>query len=116
MNIVDEPLERESITVKKEIPYFNQLDLLVKPIDHLELSVRSSNCLRAAGIDRIYQLVQKTEEELLKTKNFGRKSLAEIRETLANLNLGLNLELHPKLLERIQAEIQEEKKRKELEG
>jgi len=42
--------------------------------------------------------------------------LAEIRETLANLNLGLNLELHPKLLERIQAEIQEEKKRKELEG
>jgi len=115
MNIVDEPVEKEAVVIKKEIPYFNQLDLLVKPIDHLELSVRSSNCLRAAGVERVYQLVQKTEEELLRTKNFGRKSLAEIKETLANLGLGLNLELHPKLLERIQAEIQEEKKRKEME-
>jgi DNA-directed RNA polymerase subunit alpha len=115
MNIVDEPVEKEAVVIKKEIPYFNQLDILVKPIDHLELSVRSSNCLRAAGVERVYQLVQKTEEELLRTKNFGRKSLAEIKETLANLGLGLNLELHPKLLERIQAEIQEEKKRKEME-
>jgi len=115
MNIVDEPVEKEAAVIKKEIPYFNQLDILVKPIDHLELSVRSSNCLRAAGVERVYQLVQKTEEELLRTKNFGRKSLAEIKETLANLGLGLNLELHPKLLERIQAEIQEEKKRKEIE-
>lgn len=115
MNIVDEPVEKEAVVIKKEIPYFNQLDVLVKPIDHLELSVRSSNCLRAAGVERVYQLVQKTEEELLRTKNFGRKSLAEIKETLANLGLGLNLELHPKLLERIQAEIQEEKKRKEIE-
>ncbi len=116
MNVVDEPLEKESVAIKKEIPYFNQLDLLVKPIDHLELSVRSSNCLRAAGVERIYQLVQKTEEELLRTKNFGRKSLAEIKETLSNLGLGLNLDLHPKLLERIQLEIQAEKKRKEVEG
>ena len=44
---------------------------------------------------------------MLKTKNFGRKSLAEIKETLANLGLGLNIELHPKLIERIQAEIKE---------
>lgn len=114
MNIVDEPIEKEAVVPKKEIPYLNQLDILVKPIDHLELSVRSSNCLRAAGVERVYQLVQKTEEELLRTKNFGRKSLAEIKETLANLGLGLNLDLHPKLLERIQAEIQEEKKRKEI--
>ncbi len=113
MNIVDEPLEKEIVTIKKEIPYFNQLDLLVKPIDNLDLSVRSSNCLRAAGIEKIYQLVQKSEDELLKTKNFGRKSLAEIKDTLAGLGLGLNLDLHPKLLERIQAEIQEEKRRKE---
>jgi DNA-directed RNA polymerase subunit alpha len=47
-------------------------------------------------------LVQKTEEELLKTKNFGRKSLSEIKETLAQLGLGLSLELHPKLLERLE--------------
>jgi len=105
LNVVDEPLEREMAPSKKEIPYLGQADVLAKMIDHLELSVRSNNCLRSAGIERIYELVQKTEDELLKTKNFGRKSLAEIKETLAHLNLGLNLELHPRLVERIQADI-----------
>ncbi len=114
LSIVDEPLEKEPIIAKKEIPFLSQLDVLLKPIEHLELSVRSSNCLKSAGIERIFELVQKTEEELLKTKNFGRKSLAEIKETLTNLNLGLNLDLHPKLMEKIQSELQEEKKRKEL--
>ncbi|MDH7512744.1 MAG: DNA-directed RNA polymerase subunit alpha [Clostridiales bacterium] len=114
LNIVDEPLEKEPIIAKKEIPYLSQLDVLLKPIEHLELSVRSSNCLKSAGIERIFELVRKTEDELLKTKNFGRKSLAEIKETLTNLNLGLNLDLHPKLMEKIQSELQEEKKRKEL--
>jgi DNA-directed RNA polymerase subunit alpha len=114
LNIVDEPLEKEPIIAKKEIPFLSQLDVLLKPIEHLELSVRSSNCLKSAGIERIFELVQKTEDELLKTKNFGRKSLAEIKETLTNLNLGLNLDLHPKLVEKIQNALQEEKKRKEL--
>jgi len=113
LNIIDEPLEKEPIIAKKEIPYLNQIDVLLKSIEHLELSVRSNNCLKAAGIERIYELVQKSEDQLLKTKNFGRKSLAEIKETLTNLNLGLNLELHAKLLERIQNELQEEKKKKE---
>lgn len=113
LNVVDEPLEKEQAPTKKEIPYLGQADVLAKTIDHLELSVRSNNCLRAAGIERIYELVQKTEEDLLKTKNFGRKSLAEIKETLGNLNLGLNLELHPKLVERIQAEVKEGKTGKE---
>ncbi len=105
LNIVDEPLEREQVQAKKEIPYLNQADVLAKSIDHLELSVRSNNCLRSAGIERIYELVQRTEDELLKTKNFGRKSLAEIKETLGNLGLALSLELHPKLVERIQADL-----------
>ncbi len=105
LNVVDEPLERESAPSKKEIPFLGQADVLAKTIDHLELSVRSNNCLRSAGIERIYELVQKTEDELLKTKNFGRKSLAEIKETLAHLNLGLNIELHPRLVERIQADV-----------
>ncbi len=116
LNIVDEPLERETATSKKEIPYLLQADILAKTIDHLELSVRSNNCLRSAGIERIYELVQKTEDELLKTKNFGRKSLAEIKETLVNLNLGLNLELHPRLIERIQADIKEGTPEKEIEA
>jgi DNA-directed RNA polymerase subunit alpha len=109
LNIVDEPLQVEKAPVKKEIPYLSQLDILSKTIDHLELSVRSNNCLRAAGIEKIYELVQKTEDELLKTKNFGRKSLAEIKETLQQLNLGLNLDLHPKLLEKLEGEKEEEK-------
>ena len=102
LNVVDEAVEKEQVVAKKEIPYFSQIDLLAKSIDHLELSVRSSNCLRSAGIQKIYELVQKTEDELLKTKNFGRKSLSEIKDTLAGLGLGLNLELHPKLLERLE--------------
>jgi DNA-directed RNA polymerase subunit alpha len=114
LNVVDEPFEKEQAPTKKEIPYLTQADILAKTIDHLELSVRSNNCLRAAGIERIYELVQKTEDDLLKTKNFGRKSLAEIKETLANLSLGLNLELHPKLVERIQTEVKEAKSGKEL--
>ncbi|MFQ6070252.1 MAG: DNA-directed RNA polymerase subunit alpha [Candidatus Aminicenantales bacterium] len=113
LTVVDEPLEREQIAVKKEIPYMDKKDILSRSIDHLELSVRSNNCLRAAGIDRIYELVQKTEEELLKTKNFGRKSLSEIKETLANMELGLNVELHPKLLEEIKEELEKKESTEE---
>ena len=116
LHVVDEPLEKEQVITKKEIPYLSQIDILSKSIEHLELSVRSNNCLRSAGIQRIYELVRKTEDDLLKTKNFGRKSLAEIRETLANLGLGLNIELHPKLVERIQAELKEGKVEKEIDG
>jgi len=113
LNIVDEPLQMEKAPVKKEIPYLSQLDALSKTIDHLELSVRSNNCLRAAGIERIFELVQKTEDELLKTKNFGRKSLTEIKETLQDLGLGLNLDLHPKLLEKLEGDKEEEKEEAE---
>lgn len=108
LRIVDEPMEMEQVTSKKEIPYLSQMDILSKSIDHLELSVRSNNCLRSAGIEKIYELVQKTEDELLKTKNFGRKSLTEIKETLQDLGLGLNIDLHPKLLEKIEAEKKEQ--------
>ena len=107
LNIVDEPMEREQAPTRKEIPYISQIDILSKSIEHLELSVRSNNCLRSAGIEEIYKLVQKTEDELLKTKNFGRKSLTEIKETLQELGLGLNLDLHPNLIERIKQEKQE---------
>ena len=115
LNIVDEPMEREQVISKKEIPYFSQLDILSKSIDHLELSVRSNNCLRSAGIAKIYELVQKTEEELLKTKNFGRKSLTEIKETLQEMDLGLNLDLHPKLLEKIETEKEEKEEEEPVE-
>jgi DNA-directed RNA polymerase subunit alpha len=68
-------------------------DNLYLDVDELELSVRSANCLRNANITKIYQLVQKTESEMLKTKNFGRKSLNEIKELLSDLGLSLGMNL-----------------------
>jgi DNA-directed RNA polymerase subunit alpha len=70
---------------------------LFKSVDELELSVRSANCLQNANIRFIGELVQRTEAEMLKTKNFGRKSLNEIKETLTSmgLNLGMNIETLP---------------------
>lgn len=62
-------------------------------VDELELSVRSANCLRNANIHKIYQLVQRTEAEMLKTKNFGRKSLNEIKELLSEMGLSLGMKL-----------------------
>ncbi len=78
---------------------------LFKSVDELELSVRSANCLQNASIRYIGELVQRTESEMLKTKNFGRKSLNEIKDTLAamGLFLGMSLESFPvrKELERL---------------
>jgi DNA-directed RNA polymerase subunit alpha len=64
---------------------------LFKSVDDLELSVRSANCLQNANIRFIGELAQRTEAEMLKTKNFGRKSLNEIKETLASLGLSLGM-------------------------
>jgi DNA-directed RNA polymerase subunit alpha len=68
-------------------------EYLDRSIDELELSVRSYNCLKNAGIETVGDLVQKTEAELLKTKNFGRKSLNEIKELLADMKLSLGMRL-----------------------
>ncbi len=64
-----------------------------KSIDELELSVRATNCLKSASIDLVGELVQKTEAEMLKTKNFGRKSLDEIRKVLAEMNLDFGMKI-----------------------
>jgi DNA-directed RNA polymerase subunit alpha len=66
---------------------------LNKSVDEMELSVRSYNCLKNANIRTIGELVQKTESEMLKTKNFGRKSLNEIKEILTSMGLGLGMRL-----------------------
>jgi DNA-directed RNA polymerase subunit alpha len=70
--------------------------VLLRSVEDLELSVRSANCLKNAGINTIGELVQKTEAEMLKTKNFGRKSLSEIKDILGeyNLTFGMNLDLN----------------------
>ena len=66
---------------------------LYRSVEELELSVRSANCLKNADIHKIYQLVSKTEAEMLKTKNFGRKSLNEIKEVLSEMGLALGMKL-----------------------
>jgi len=66
---------------------------LFRPVNELELSVRSANCLKNANIRLIGELVQKTEAEMLKTKNFGRKSLNEIKEILSEMGLSLGMKL-----------------------
>ena len=66
---------------------------LFRPVEELELSVRAANCLQNADIKYIGELVQKTEAEMLKTKNFGRKSLNEIKEMLADMGLSFGLKL-----------------------
>jgi DNA-directed RNA polymerase subunit alpha len=75
---------------------------LFRSVDELELSVRSANCLQNANITLIGELVQKTEQDMLKTKNFGRKSLKEIKEILSTMGLGLGLKFDnwPQMLER----------------
>lgn len=73
--------------------------LLKKSIDEMELSVRSHNCLQAAGIRTIYELVTKEENEMLKFKNFGRKSLTELQEKLGEMGLYFGMKVDPSLVE-----------------
>ncbi|MFO0614415.1 MAG: DNA-directed RNA polymerase subunit alpha [Polyangiaceae bacterium] len=75
---------------------------LFRSVEELELSVRSANCLQNANITLIGELVQRSEQDMLKTKNFGRKSLKEIKEILQNmgLSLGMKIDNWPQLLER----------------
>lgn len=72
---------------------------LYRNVSELELSVRAANCLKNANIKTIADLVQKTELEMLKTKNFGKKSLNEIKEILTEMGLGLGMKLEPAALQ-----------------
>jgi DNA-directed RNA polymerase subunit alpha len=82
----DEPVE-SMIPIADEPAPLNPN--LFRSVDELELSVRSANCLQNANIRYIGELVQRTEAEMLKTKNFGRKSLNEIKELLTSMGLEL---------------------------
>ena len=91
---VDLESEGEAIIEEKE----DEIDpILIRPVDDLELTVRSANCLKAENIYYIGDLIQRTEVELLKTPNLGKKSLTEIKDVLASrgLSLGMRLENWP---------------------
>lgn len=83
-----EPLEEEEEEEEEKLN-----ENLFRPVSELELSVRSANCLKNANITLIGELVQKTEAEMLKTKNFGRKSLNEIKGILEEMGLSLGMKL-----------------------
>lgn len=84
----DEPTLAGSRADRDKLPFNRNL---LRKVDDLELSVRSANCLKSENIIYIGDLVQKTEPEMLKTPNFGRKSLTEIKEVLSQLGLGLGM-------------------------
>src|SRR5882724_3770986 len=79
-------------------------EYLFRSVDELELSVRASNCLKSANIRTIADLVPKTEAELLKTKNFGKKSLDEIKTILGEMGLSLGMRLDPEELDRLRSQ------------
>jgi len=81
----------EEAPAPQELPELAKV--LSRSVDELELSVRARNCLEASGIKTIGDLVQKDESEMLKTKNFGRKSLQEIKDILTAMNLGLGMDV-----------------------
>jgi DNA-directed RNA polymerase subunit alpha len=86
---VPEPMQEPKVSEEQQ----KLSEHLWKSVDDLELSVRSANCLQNANIRYIGELVQKTESEMLKTKNFGRKSLKEIKEILASMGLALGMKI-----------------------
>jgi DNA-directed RNA polymerase subunit alpha len=90
----EEAPEAEEIVPERVITVRNEN--LDRSVEELELSVRSYNCLKNANISTIRELVQKTEQEMLKTKNFGRKSLNEIKEILAAMGLSLGMRFDEK--------------------
>jgi DNA-directed RNA polymerase subunit alpha len=93
INFEEEPEIQE---VPQDRPAAVHNENLDRSVEELELSVRSYNCLKNANITTIRELVQKTEQEMLKTKNFGRKSLNEIKEILAAMGLSLGLKFDEK--------------------
>ncbi|NLE91259.1 MAG: DNA-directed RNA polymerase subunit alpha [Elusimicrobia bacterium] len=89
--------EEEPEMTKEEVSLYEKLRL---PISELELSVRSSNCLREANIKIIADLVKRSEDDMLGFKNFGKKSLTEIKELLAGMGLTLGMAVDPKKLKK----------------
>jgi DNA-directed RNA polymerase subunit alpha len=100
----------EQVEIEEEKERTNEN--LYRSVEELELSVRSANCLKNAGIKLIGELVSKSEAEMLKTQNFGRKSLNEIKDVLAEMGLTLGMQVDnfpdPEIIRRLRGEKQDE--------
>lgn len=97
-----EPVELETIGLKG-VP----VDLLLKPIEELELSVRAHNCLINAGVKRVIDLVNIAEDDVLKIKNFGRKSLSEVKESMKAFGLSFGMNIKESDLKKVFKETEE---------
>ena len=92
-------IEFEEVTDKQDDDKARQRKMLNMSVNEIELSVRAANCLNNANINTVGQLAMKSEQEMLKYRNFGKKSLNEIKEKLTALGLSLGMNLDPELLE-----------------
>jgi DNA-directed RNA polymerase subunit alpha len=104
--VVDEPEQEPAVEIEED--YYQEEpgevnEHLLKSVEELELSVRSYNCLKNANIRTLAELVQKTEQEMLRTKNFGRKSLNEIKEIIQTMGLHFNMRVDTDELEKLAA-------------
>ncbi len=110
INFDEEAEPSEEVEVEEEREKLNEN--LYRSVEELELSVRSANCLKNAGIKLIGELVSRTEAEMLKTQNFGRKSLNEIKDILTEMGLTLGMKLEgfpdPEIMRRLRGERKEE--------
>jgi DNA-directed RNA polymerase subunit alpha len=104
MHFPDVVPETEEVEPDEVRPRAELNENLFRNVDELELSVRASNCLKTANIRTIADLVQRSESELLKTKNFGKKSLNEIKTILGEMGLHLGMRLDPEELERLRSQ------------
>jgi len=92
-------VEFEEAADKQDDEKSKQKKLLNMSVNEIELSVRAANCLNNANITTVGQLALKTEQEMLKYRNFGKKSLNEIKEKLTSLNLSLGMNFEPGMVE-----------------
>jgi DNA-directed RNA polymerase subunit alpha len=103
INFDEAPIDAQEIEVDEEQERL--VELLSRNVEELELSVRSANCLKSGNIQTLFDLVTKSEQEMLKFRNFGRKSLNEIQEILEGMELHFGMAFEPEVFERIQERV-----------
>ncbi len=117
LNVFQVKLPSEEDAISKELTEEEErmLETLCQPVDELSLSPRSKNCLKNAGIDVVGRILVKTEPEMLKHRNFGKKSLEEVRELLTSMNLSFGMDISENLLAFMEERVGGEEEEKEME-
>lgn len=103
INFDEAPIDAQEAEVDEELQ--RQVELVSRSVEELELSVRSANCLKSGNINTIFDLVTKTENEMLKFRNFGRKSLNEIAEILEGMNLSFGMVFPEEVVQQVKARV-----------